>query len=149
MFETIAILVVFFFLLTFGFIFYTKIQKTTYKSEEQEKTILESIQIAERASFLPELQCSFDNVQTEDCIDIYKLESIQGIFNENKDYYYNILGYSLISVEQIYPETKIWNIYDVPKPDYNDKISTQVPISLYNPIKDQHTFGVINIYVYI
>jgi hypothetical protein len=132
MFETIAILVVFFFLVGFGFIFYTKVKQTTSASELEERTILQSIQIAEKASFMPEIQCSFDN-SPKDCIDIYKLKAVPDVINTNKVYYYDIFGYSKISIREIYPGTNVWEIYDNPKPNTKGKVSTQFPVSIYDP----------------
>lgn len=147
MFETIAILFIFFIIVLFGFIFYTRIQKTTYKAEQEEAVILRAIQIAEKASFLPEIQCSFDNVPVEDCIDKYKLEALTPIIDPNKIYYYRIFGDSRITINQTYPsDTVSWTLYDRPKE--GERLSTQIPVSIYNPATDQYTFGVIYVEVY-
>ncbi len=56
--ETIGILFVFFILVVFGFVFYMNVMKGSSKVEMEENIQLKTIGIAQRASFLPELQCS-------------------------------------------------------------------------------------------
>ena len=88
--ETIAVLFVFFILIIIGFIFYVKVIKSNIQSESEELSQLKSVGIAQRIMFLPELQCSEDNIIIDNSIDMLKLESAQNIMKENELYYYDL-----------------------------------------------------------
>ena len=146
MFETIAVLVVFFFLVGFGFIFYTNIKKTSLESELRENAATRAIQIAERSIFLPEIQYSESGI-ARDSIDLYKLESLPPLVGSNLVYYYNTFGYSILQLDQIYPTKNSWLIYSNPKPGYKTQTSIQFPFSIYDPISDEYSFGVLYVNV--
>lgn len=143
--ETIAVLLVFFVLVVVGFIFYVKIIKGNIELEIEESEQLRSVGITQRVMFLPELQCSEDNIIIENCIDILKLESSQNIMNKFEINYYDLLEFSNISIFEIYPGELQWNIYSRETSDFNNKFVTNVPISLYDPIIRKHKFGVLTI----
>ena len=73
MFETIAVLVVFFMIILFGFMFYTRVQQTTFEAETEEQIILRAIDLSQNIFFLPEIQCIGEH--KIDCIDILKLDA--------------------------------------------------------------------------
>lgn len=143
--ETIAVLFVFFILIIIGFIFYVKVIKTNLESEKEELSQLKSVGIAQRVMFLPELQCSEDNIIIDNCIDILKLESAQNIMNENTLYYYDLFEFSNVSISQIYPNDTKWNLYSKKTEDFRNRFVTNVPISLYDPITRKNGFGVLTI----
>lgn len=145
MFETLAILFIFFMLLTFGIIFYGRVQKTTISQETQEIVILNAIQVSERASFLPDVQCSFDNIPVDDCIDVEKVQALSNIYLDNLAYYYNIFGFSEILINQTYPDAGAWVIYSNPTPGSFQRI--QLPVSIYHPIQDTYALGFIDVRV--
>lgn len=147
--ETIAVLFVFFMLVTIGFIFYVKVIKGNIELEKEEISQLKSIGIAQRVMFLPEIQCSEDNIIIDNCIDILKLDSAQALMKENEVYYYDLLEFSDISIIQIYPNGTRWNIYSRKTDDFKSKFSTNVPISLYNPNTRRHGFGVLTIETFV
>ncbi len=90
--ESVAILFIFFILLIFGFVFYANVMRSSAKVELEENIQLKAISIAQKASFLPELQCSEENVRKEDCIDLLKLESASSLLDSNNIYYFDIFG---------------------------------------------------------
>ncbi|MFC1801140.1 hypothetical protein ACFLZB_01655 [Nanoarchaeota archaeon] len=149
MMETMAILFVFFVLLLFGIIFYYQFQKSSIEDQRAQILSEKSIDISLRASFLPELICP--GVPTKkDCIDITKME----IFSEKAqeeylDYYYDILQSARITVEELYPpSSRSWVLYDQQKPNATRSINTPVPVSLFDPETEEHSFGVLKIEVY-
>jgi len=148
MFETIAILVVFFFLVGFGLIFYSRIVQVTSSAKQDEATILKSIQVAEEVFFLPEIQCSKYGNPEDNCIDLYKLDAFKALISSNKVYYFELFGYNEITINEIYPEKNNWQLYNNPKPSYSDKIQTQFPVAIHNPISDEYSFGVLYVNVY-
>ncbi len=143
--ETIAVLFVFFILVIIGFIFYASVIKSNIESEKDELSQLRSIGVAQRAMFLPEVQCSENNIVIDNCIDMLKLESAQNIMKENEIYYYDLLEFSDVSVLQIYPEESKWDIYSRKIEGFKNKFVTNVPISLYDPATRKHRFAVLTI----
>ena len=146
--ETIAILFIFFILLMFGFIFYAAVQKGENLERIEEISTLNAIEIAEKVSFFPEIRCSFDNVVMGDCIDAYKLKAAAENINNNKLFYFGILEYSRVVIEQIYPFENIWILYDNQKPNYNYLIKTPIPLNIYNPIDNKFSYAVMTVGVY-
>ncbi len=151
--ESVAILFVFFILLIFGFVFYMNVMRSSSRAEGEENLQLKAIGIAQRASFLPELQCSEENVRVENCIDLYKLEAVSGMIDQNRVYYYDIFESSVIRVEKIFPDpTGNWNLYIYKDPieesDYENKLSTFIPVSLYDPDDKSYGFGILVVEVY-
>ncbi|MBI2652893.1 hypothetical protein HYX00_05490 [Candidatus Woesearchaeota archaeon] len=150
--ETIAVLFVFFILIVIGFIFYAKVMKGSIESEKEEFSQLKSIAIAQRVMFLPELQCSEDNIIRDNCIDVLKLGSAQSVMGTNQLYYYDLFGISDVNVAQIYPSQQRWSIYSRKK-NYLEaqgirdapQFVTNVPISLYNPTAKRFGFGILTI----
>ena len=143
--ETIAVLFVFFILVVIGFMFYAKVFKGNLETEKDELSQARSVGIAQRIMFLPELQCSEDNVIIDNCIDILKLESAQKLMLDNSLYYYDLLEFSDVDIMQIYPKEISWNIYSRTTEDVKNRFVTNVPISLYNSTTRRFTFGILTI----
>jgi len=147
--ESIAILFIFFILIIFGFVFYMNIMKGSAKVEIEENIQLKAISIAQKASFLPELQCSEENVRIENCIDILKLDITSSLLEDNNIYYYDIFESSNIYIEEIFPPTnRIWPLYNYTVTDYKNKLSTFIPISLFNATSKKYDFGILVVEVY-
>ncbi len=151
--ESIAILFIFFVLLIFGFVFYMNIMKGSAKVEVEENIQLKAVGIAQKASFLPELQCSEENVRVEDCIDRHKLEAVHNLLSENNIYYFDIFEFSNISVRKVYPfpevgETIDWELYDNVPGEFTSKLSTFIPVSLFNSTTKSYDFGILAVEVY-
>jgi len=150
--ETIAILFIFFLLVLFGMIFYMRIQNSTLEREREEDVTIKAIQIAQKASYFPEILCIEAQAEMlSGCIDILKLESFNKTLHEGQNslYYFQVFEFSRIYVEEIYPENKTWEIYDRRKPQYKGELKIPVPVALHNPITNVKFFGVMNVDVYI
>ncbi len=143
--ETIAVLFVFFILIIISLMFYTGVIKGNLELERDELSQLRSIGVAQRVMFLPEVQCSEDNIIADNCIDILKLDSAKSIMKENDVYYYDMLGFSDITISQIYPSELKWDIYSRKSEELENKLVTNVPVSLYNPGTKRHGFGILTI----
>ena len=149
MLETIAVLAVFLILIMVVYVFYFGMFKQGIKVEEGELEQLNTIKVAQRASSIPELQCSKNSITIENCIDLLKLQSIPQIINENKEYYFDKLSFSRISVNEIYPEVKsLAVVYNNPLEDYSSLIVTNIPITLFDPIENKNKFGVMIVETY-
>jgi hypothetical protein len=146
--ESIAVLFIFFILVIFGFVFYMNVMKGSVKVEKEENIQLKAIGIAQKASFLPELQCSEENVRKESCIDLYKLEAVAGLLEENNIYYYDVFEFSKIWVEGVFPEEGVWSLYNNPLTEYNNKLSTFIPVSLFDATTKEYDFGILVVETY-
>lgn len=148
MMETIAVLLVFFILVLIGFVFYVRIMHGNIEIEEEEARQLKAVETAQRAMFFPELQCSEENIVTSDCIDILKLDAAADIISQNQIYYYDRLGFSKIVINEIYPESNSWILYNKPLVEFEDKITTHLPVSLFYPEERKYSFGIMLVDVY-
>jgi len=146
--ESIAILFIFFIMVVFGFVFYMNVLEGSVDMERKENTQLRAIGVAQRASFLPELQCSRDNVRDDDCIDLLRLGAASLLLEENRIYYYDVFEFSRIWVEEIYPGDNIWPLYDNTLSNYSSKLSTFIPVSLFNATSEKYAFGILGVEVY-
>lgn len=147
--ETIAVLFIFFVLVAIGLVFYAVVLRGNIEQQKEEGMELTSIQVAQRAYSLPELQCSEDNIVSDNCIDILKLESASKIIPDNGIYYYDRLLFSTITIDEVYPGDGNWILYDRPLDEFSSRISTQIPISLFDPVTKENYFGVMNVELYI
>jgi len=151
MFETVMVLVIFFFLLAFGLVFYARYHSFSVTEKINQNFELRAIEIAQSVSFMPELQCSnFDGVR-EDCVDRLKLEAFRELLNRDEvlrnEYYYDLLGQSRISFKQVYPESS-YEIVIYDRPGTGTKSSFNIPILLYDPIEHEYNTGVMTVEVY-
>jgi hypothetical protein len=150
--ETIAILFIFFLMLGFGFILYAKFQRINMKETQTKNSELESIEVTQRVSFLPELQCSLKGVVTDNCIDVLKLDAFRKKLELEpelvQELYFNMFKYSNITIIQLYPlPEKRWTLYENIKND-SSSIFVPVPISLYNATTKSNAFGVLEVRIY-
>ena len=117
--------------------------------EKEENAHLNAIKIAQKTSFLPELQCSHVNVVTENCIDLLKLAAISDIIKKNEIHYFDMFSFSRITINEIYPDVEeLAVLYDKPLEEYSSKIVTNIPISLFNPLNNKNSFGVMIVEVF-
>jgi len=153
--ESVAVLLVFFLLVGFGFMFYSKIEERNIMLRMEEAEGLRAIEVAQVISFLPELQCSKDNVVTFNCFDKMKMDAFGGLWDEARIEYFDQLYFSEISVQEVYPGNNAWTIY------YNqgtsaEQSSLQIPVAIYYPkeqefyLGDQegYAFGIMTVKVY-
>jgi len=145
--ETISILFIFIVLVIMGFMFYARIQSVTIYSDIDKSTNARAIQVAQTASFMPELQCSSNNVVDSNCFDILKLENFKDIAEANKEHYFDEYLYSYIEVRQVYPTQTAWVIYNQTRANVSS-VRIPVPILLYNATAKQFNTGIMQIDYY-
>lgn len=150
--ETIAVLIIFFFLLVFAISFFSGEEKRSTEKKQSEFEELDAVKIAQIASFMPELQCT--KGENKNCIDLYKARAFSGFKEKNKEYYYDffkdakiVLEYYTIVSGNLQEENLI--LYEH-LPDYEDyDISPfKVPVSVINVSQDTNYFGVLTIEKY-
>lgn len=148
MFENLGVMIVFFFLLSFGLVFYSNYQNKSMQDEAFNMQVENAIKSSKRISYMPELQCS--ETQAENCVDYYKLMSFEDVVKNSKafDYYFNIFDKSTIHFEELYPNKKSLLIYNnsIPRAQV---IKTIAPVSIYDPVKKTYSYGIINMSIFI
>ena len=156
--ESMAVMIVFFFMLLFGYAFYIKIQQNSFYKEVREISEHRAIQVAQRVYFLPELQCSKGyRLVRESCYDKLKVNEFKKLLDQTPDikrlFYRNILDISEINISQVYPDSSYSHIIY----DYTDvaedtgrqsKEVVLMPISLYDPSTRSYSFGYLKVTYY-
>jgi|SRR3989344_4520148 len=155
--ETIAVLIVFIFIVFIGYSFYSGWQKSSINAQLREINSRESVQIALKTYFMPELQCSFGTkLETTGCIDKIKFDKLSAMINDHstpavKNYYYGIFGNTEINLIKAYPFIQGQTNSNIL---YSSKISgssykrTQMPVSIYDPITKRYSFGYLQVDYY-
>lgn len=131
--ENVAVLFIFFILLIISIVFYAGLTETKIDIKQGEAFAAKAIEIAQRISYMPEAQCSKDNVIDANCYDIHKLRALAEINKNgtNRVHYYNKFRYANITINQIFPgDGGSINIYNNPKEDYLEKSQIQIPASV-------------------
>ncbi|MGM5483639.1 MAG: hypothetical protein ACQER9_01835 [Nanobdellota archaeon] len=146
LFESIAVLVIFVFLLAIGMKFYTNVQLGSLEEAERKFKRLDSLKSSVVLSNLPEISCSKEGITDSNCFNLYKIKSWSDLIKEDAkftDYYVTVLGNSMIEIQSIYPKEKTWTIYNSSVGGSYDY--TVIPITIYDSIEDQNNFGILKI----
>ncbi len=149
LFESIAVLVVFAFLLVFGVNFYFTMQRTSVEREVARQQQLRVFSLAQKAAFLPELDCAIAGIQQEACIDVSKLRSFADVLAspDAVQLYFPVFGWSTVTVTQIYPPKQIFRmaLYTNELEQQTSANRAQIPILIYNATTQAYGFGVIEV----
>lgn len=152
MLETILVLLVFFFLLVFGLIFYVGFSSRQKGMDYEEEMGSLALQASQRFSSLSEIKCTTGgSYEKVGCMDIYSLEIFSIQADENYDVYRKLFPNTKIEITQIYPSKKHWVVYD----DYFNYTGKApniekfyMPIALHNTTADLRNLGFVTIGVY-
>ncbi len=155
--ETIAVLFIFFILLAVGMAFWFKYKQVSVAEDIDLGKIESGIRLTQVVSFLPEVQCTRNNIVVDNCFDYHKLmalhwlnmKTVEGepnpLYNDQDEYYYDIFGPAFIYIEQIYPKSTSKILLYNKTLDRVSKERVQVPVTIYHPIKNEHYFGVLTV----
>ncbi len=149
MFESIAVLVIFFFIIVFGLSFYMVISNASAKKSHERFLQLKAVQTVQSLSALPELECAGMGISIENCFDQIKIDKFSELLNTNKakEWYFKIFGFSEINIRQIFQEGPDTMLYSNPLKDRGYSFS-QIPVLIYNPIFDSFSFGMAEMKIY-
>lgn len=147
MMETIAVLFIFFIMVFIGIIFYTNIMASKVTQKQEQFQELSTVQVAQIASSLSEFSCTKPDIVSSNCIDLLKLKYAKDIIDDNIGEYFDLFGYANITVKKIYPEGETYELYTY-KGNLTSKSPTFFPISLYEPINETASFGLMTVEVY-
>ena len=150
MFETIAVLVIFFFLIVFGVSFYFVMQRSSYNRQVERNAQLVSVQLAQKISDIPELDCALAGIQIDNCVDKIKLEMFNEKLKEglSRVNYFRVLGYSKIAINEVYPTDKVHELYENEPQDYIGAYKNWLPVLLYDAVENTFSFAVMEITTY-
>ncbi|GEM_PF-1099177 len=150
MFESVAILVIFFFLIAFGATIWYGAQKTSLTKDLEQTLTTNALNIALRATHAPELDCSLLGVQQQECIDITKAEQYANITQQEQArlMYFELFGFSTITLTQLYPAREPLILYTNPLQNATTIHTTGLPILIQNPAQQTNSFGMITIQTY-
>lgn len=152
MIESLLVLVVFFFLLMFGIVFYAKFSQFSDKRKKSEDVDLVLLQTSQRVQYLPEIQCTKDGTHVEaDCFDMLKLDAFEDLSVSNYKFYSKLFPNTLVTVTQVFPDVKDWVVYNHTFDQSTRPLNFEsffLPITLYNSTAMQYSFGFVTIGVY-
>lgn len=150
MFETIAVLIVFFILLTIGMAIYFTLQKSQGKQELEQQRQLRAQSIVQRMLYLPELDCNFVQSTTDNCFEFHKLKALQEVLNTPTTAidYFPLFGYSTITIHLIYPTQLNIVLYRHEPGQIQRTFATQNPVIIRNTLTDTNAFGYVEITSY-
>jgi hypothetical protein len=154
MFETIAVLVVFFFILVFGVTFYFVLQRSSLNRQMERNAQLVSVQISQKISDLPELDCVLAGIQIDNCVDKVKLEKLNQALEDDavKLYYFNVLGYSEVAIKTVYTAFNLedeYMIYERTPDSFYSAYKNQIPVLLYDPVENKFAFSALEVTTYV
>lgn len=151
MFETIGVLVIFFFLIVIGLSFFFVIAKKGVIEAHEKVAQLKGVEIIRKAVTLPELDCARVGVQVENCFDRLKLKHFSKIIQTDPQVfsqYSPFFGTTEISVLEIFPPTGAnFSLFKNPLDDTGFDRAV-IPILLFDPIEDRFNFAVMEVKYY-
>ena len=96
--QTVFVTLIIIGLFAFTIIFVVLMQKSSTDKKMQYFQTLSQAKQSQVLKFLPELQCSFNNIAVSDCLDLLKVVSFKEKVKENELFYKSILGNLNVSV---------------------------------------------------
>lgn len=144
--ESIFVLIIFFFLVVFGLIFYAGFSQSESKADYEEKMKLLALESGQRVQYLPEFQCTKDGKYVEaDCIDLYKLNAFTKLRDNYMQAYSKYFPNTLVQVNLVYPENmqNKWTVYNYTSNTSGGGLRYHIPVSLYNVTAEEYYFGYI------
>lgn len=152
MFETVAVLVVFFFLIGISLTFYFVFQKAESEIVAEKEFQRRAMETVQRMATIPELDCVRTGIQIENCFDALKVAAFSETMQEGAEQaqldYFPVFGFSTISIQQLYPvEEEPVILYDNALEDTGFDM-TQVPVLLFQPVDNAFQFALLEVRTY-
>jgi len=169
MMETVMVLVVFFFIIGIGLVFFGKFQQGAIKQSQTEMFEKRAVDIALKAAYLPELACSHGQDIDYNCVDLGKVLAFSANMDKQKrkdpaysgffQFYTSDFTTSRIVLRIIYPKGQppgqngdispypVFTIYDN-APEMAKKMKSFVPVTVIDPLRTKgkdKLFGVLEI----
>jgi hypothetical protein len=147
--QTVVVLLLVFVVLFIGFIFAMTQEKRATQRQLQQLLVLTEQKKSQSINYLTEFNCIIDNVIIKDCFDKLSIESFKVRVKEDNLYYGSVLGTIKIEIEENIDGELSRNIIFENKKEVFETIKQyQLPISLYDPIKNIKNNGVLYLEIY-
>lgn len=126
MFENVGVLVIFFFLLMMGVIFYFNYQESSLKKQVRDLNRANAFRTAEIIFNLPELACYYNTVRFYSCIDAQKMRIFKDYLKNNLETYFPLFGFSKIKIGEDV-------IYEYSPGIKSESYVYSLPVIIYEP----------------
>ncbi|MFT7615360.1 MAG: hypothetical protein ACI8Y7_000166 [Candidatus Woesearchaeota archaeon] len=150
MFESIAVLIVFFFLVAFGIGFYGNYQSVQLDKLEKQFHKLDTIKLSNLIIHSTHLRCSISGTDRGSCVDVYKLKAIidPAINQDFQQFFADEFDSAEIWIEQLYPVKQRFVIYNnTPAVEVRSTL-VPIPVRVFEDIEDTSNFGILMVRVY-
>ena len=144
--EQIIIMMIFFFLLVFGVLFYTRYSVEKAKTGMSEKAELVSVQAVQKAQFFPGIQCTVEGTTDYNCLDLHKLDALSSLSPEKKYILETMFPRTTIADHQVFTVHDNCEVYDVASGGKNTEFFA-VPVALFDATTNKYSMGYMNITV--
>ena len=155
--ETIFAVFIIIIIIILGIVFYSRVEEGRLKEKEREARALRLVSLAHTISSWPELECSVLRSRDFNCIDRSKLDILPVFITDSKaadsyflNYYTDLLRRSAIVVREEYTFTGVpskWVIYNNSFKALSQQ-EVSVPVSIYDPVSQKYSYGVMELTVY-
>jgi hypothetical protein len=176
--ESVAVLIVFFFLVGMGISFYSKIQIQSLEAAKAEFISLDATKVSQKIIHLPELRCSLKNTDQGSCIDLYQAKAWAALSNdvgcrnvngglgnvdlcaERVNHYFEIIGVGEVVLTRIYSANSVRRsdpnvdiiLYnytlEYPEGEEHGSKFTQIPVIIRDSVTQTNDFGLLKVRVY-
>ncbi len=150
MFETVGILVVFFFLLSIAASVYFTVQRHAAAKEAVRQTEVRALQVITKTFYLPELECSFLGVRKEACYDKAKLSAFEdySMKEEVRPFYFQLFGFSEVVVEEVFPSNQSWILWNYTPEKWSLAPASFSPVILQDASTGRYSLGLVKLKIY-
>ena len=155
--ESVFVVIIFMVILMIAIVFFTRFQTSEGQFLRTERSLKQSVQLAQTFASLAEIGCTENGVVKENCIDMNKLKEMDKLSSSQLQYYYDIFKFGSVKVEKIYPTDdidtgEVWVIYNKTKidPQTGSEVSyfsLAIPMMLYDAAKNppQSSYGLMTV----
>lgn len=141
--EIVVAMLIFFMIVGFGLIFFTRYAESATRKAVSEVNFNNLAESAKIVSTLPEIQCSFAGDDEITCIDTYRAQAFSDEVNGTNRLHYSDLFHGFkADVTCIYPCDTInsTSLFDYTDSGENT-VEFLIPIIIYNPLTEEHSYG--------
>ncbi|MBW3010631.1 hypothetical protein KY335_04710 [Candidatus Woesearchaeota archaeon] len=153
--ETIAVLFVFFLLISLSLIFYMSFSKGRESGKMAELSHEQAVQVAQLIAHLPEIRATQQAIRGVNTFDLKQMEALKIVLDQNpelsKGIYQERFGTTTITVREIFPVERNWTVYDNPDPAAKFETPFFIPVALYDPVDipgGNYSFGMLEVVFY-
>jgi len=155
-FETIAVLLVFFFLLVFGVIFYAQFQQSSLKRQIDQNRQIHVVNTALKIANMPELDCALTSVRKQNCFDLLRMREMGALLSDpqidvqTRLTYIQLFEFATINITALKEDGTVREsvvIYD--NANVNVSFSKmRIPMQVFDPVEKRFDFGYVEVTVY-